>query len=1716
MNQSSARRPSRPLPPARPARRALAAALAAALVAAYAPGAALAQLPTTPTVAHGSAGIVTSGGQMTVTNSPNAVINWQSFSIGPENGVRFEQADASSKVLNRVLGNDPSNILGGLSSNGQVWLVNPNGVLFGANARIDVGALVASTLGISDADFLAGRHAFGSDGVPGGQVLNQADFETSFGGRVWLVGGSVHNEGTVRAPGGQIVLAAGQSVDLVDSGLPNVTVRVSASDNDVVNLGSLLAPAGGSIDLHGAIVNQHGIVRADSLDAAAGGRVVIRAQGDVLLGDDSTTSADADAEGYATGGSVTVESVAGTTTVQGGVSAAGGYGVGGQVRLLGRRVEVNSGRGIDASGVAGGGQVLIGTAQAAGPSAGDAGSVLVDYGTPVTANATESGDGGSIIIRSTGATEVYGYLQVLGSGYLNKGGTVETSGAFVDARPTAIDLGGAEGGNWLLRADNVNIVTGTCPLCGDDARAPVQESIVSNGLVRDVLAQGGKVRLEAASAGAAPLTGNLKVTGDIDATEYAPVGAALTLAAQNDLTTVDGGVRIGNDANPMPVTLIADLDRNGAGALRLGRGTVISTAGADLVLGGGATGNNAAQLVSLNLSTLDAGGGTLLVLADKVDIRDDSSVSGDAILLAGGSLAIQDSTLNARAGTGFISLNAGTVDIARSRASANRYLEVLAAQRLTLADTTLSAGGAGDDLKLRTASLAATGSTLATPNGRWLAYLDSAEAFSPALFGTLGYTFVQTGASDTDTPAVSGPGRNGVIVRAPLDVRLQVNAGRVYDGTTQAAFSSVLSSDLAPAFVLQTREGTVQGRFADKNAGTGKTIAVDGASPYTIATADGKPVYGARQVFLADVAPKSVDAVLTAANKVYDGTRAATVSGTLSGAVAGDDVRLQGAGLFDTKDAGIGKAVTLSGSALGGADAGNYRVGSVTPARADITPRTIAATGLVVQDKVYDGTRAATLSGSLSGVLAGDTVSLSGATGLFDDKNVGTGKTVSVSGATLAGADAGNYALAAGTATLRAAITPRAITLADLKAQDKVYDGSRNAVLTASLAGAVAGDAVTLDAVGQFDTKDVGAGKAVAITGTLGGADAANYRVSMPASTRASITPRPLEIVLAGDVRKEYDATTQASLAAAGFRLDGLVAGETLSLRADAQASYASPNAGSNLPVSASGTFEIGGAGAANYRIGATALTGAPNLVQATVTGNVGTITPATLVYEALPAAAVGATGTGALGGTVTGFKGGDTLASATSGTLQWQSAATPGAAPGNYAIVGGGLAAANYQFVQAPGNATALTVKAGLPAGSPEQVAVDGSAQAIATAVQAAAPVAVAAASVQAPSGGVFDRTAAAPAPAYASTSASSAASSAASASASASTSTAASGSASARTFEAVRIGSMNYDELGRMLAYRKDFKRKLFADAIYKLSIDPSLADLRPCPTAADAASGTCRITPEQVATLQAARAQAASGANAAHGARARVANLPQIERKIAVLIGVNDYADKNIPQLFNAIPDADAVSRVFADKLGYEVRVVRNPGKADIVRALNDVAAEAGAADSVVIYYAGHGISLEKNGAGYWLAADASVTDPKGWISNGDVAHLLAGIRSKQVTLISDSCYSGAFAREGLGAVGRNVKADDVLAKRSVVVLSSGGDEPVADEGKDGHSVFAWNFMQVMGSVKSWTPGSTIFSDVQAAVRKEFPQTPEYGALTAAGHQAGGDYLFESRSN
>ncbi|MDB5712479.1 MAG: filamentous hemagglutinin, partial [Sphingomonas bacterium] len=237
-------------------------------------------LPGGGSVAAGSATIATSSGSVIVQQtSQNAVLNWQSFSIGANDSVAFVQPNSSAVALNRVLGPEASSILGTLSANGKVFLINPNGVVFGKGANVDVGGLVASTLGMSDSDFMAGHYSFSGSG---GSVRNDGTI-TADGGYVALLGAHVDNRGTIRANLGTVALATGEAItlDVVGDGLLNITVDKGAIRALIEN-GGLLRADGGQViltaqaagDLLGTVVNNSGIIEARTLENR-GGRIVL-------------------------------------------------------------------------------------------------------------------------------------------------------------------------------------------------------------------------------------------------------------------------------------------------------------------------------------------------------------------------------------------------------------------------------------------------------------------------------------------------------------------------------------------------------------------------------------------------------------------------------------------------------------------------------------------------------------------------------------------------------------------------------------------------------------------------------------------------------------------------------------------------------------------------------------------------------------------------------------------------------------------------------------------------------------------------------------------------------------------------------------------------------------------------------------------------------------------------------------------------------------------------------------------------------------------------------------------------------------------------------------------------------------------------------------------------------------------------------------------------
>jgi filamentous hemagglutinin family protein len=262
--------------------------IAVAVASCFSSGLALAN-PTGPTVVSGSAAIVANGNLLQITNTPHAIINWQSFSIGASELTRFLQQSTSSAVLNRVITQNPSSILGALQSNGRVFLINPNGILFGAGAQIDVAGLVASTLGLSDSDFLAGRLKFTE--VPGaGSVVNQGNLTTPQGGQVYLVGSSVTNSGIITSPKGEVILAAGNSVELVNPGTPNLRVEITAPDSQAVSLGQIVADSG-RVGIYAGLINHSGTIRADSAQLTDDGRIILKATKNVTLEPSSVLSA---------------------------------------------------------------------------------------------------------------------------------------------------------------------------------------------------------------------------------------------------------------------------------------------------------------------------------------------------------------------------------------------------------------------------------------------------------------------------------------------------------------------------------------------------------------------------------------------------------------------------------------------------------------------------------------------------------------------------------------------------------------------------------------------------------------------------------------------------------------------------------------------------------------------------------------------------------------------------------------------------------------------------------------------------------------------------------------------------------------------------------------------------------------------------------------------------------------------------------------------------------------------------------------------------------------------------------------------------------------------------------------------------------------------------------------------------------------------------------
>ncbi|MFZ9400425.1 MAG: YDG domain-containing protein, partial [Opitutales bacterium] len=293
------------------------------------------------------------------------------------------------------------------------------------------------------------------------------------------------------------------------------------------------------------------------------------------------------------------------------------------------------------------------------------------------------------------------------------------------------------------------------------------------------------------------------------------------------------------------------------------------------------------------------------------------------------------------------------------------------------------------------------------------------------------------------------------------------------------------------------------------------------------------------------------------------------------------------AGVFADKNVGTSKSVTVSGYAISGADAANYALVQPTGVTADITALSLAVTGATAANKVYDQLTTATISGGAIAPILGDTVTLdiSGRAGVFGDKNVGTSKSVAVSGYTISGADAANYTLVQPTG-VTADITALSLAVTGVTASNKTYDALLGATISGGTIAPISGDDVTLDISGRagvFGDKNVGASKSVTVSGyTISGADAANYSLVQATGVTADIVALALDVTGAQAANKIYDALLGASIT--GGTVTPL-SGDTVVLDGSARVGqFSDKNAGSAKTVTVSG-YVLTGADAGNYAL---------------------------------------------------------------------------------------------------------------------------------------------------------------------------------------------------------------------------------------------------------------------------------------------------------------------------------------------------------------------------------------------------------------------------------------------------------------------------------------------------------------------------------------------------
>jgi len=1183
-------------------------------------------LPTGAQVVAGQAGVAQSGSQMTVTQgSDKAIINWQSFNIGSNAAVQFIQPSTSAVALNRVIAGDASQIHGKLSANGQVWLINLNGVLFGKGSQVDVGGLVASTLSITDADFLAGKAVFSRNGAKGG-IVNQGEITAADGGLVALLAPTVSNEGIVTARLGSVVMAAGDRItlDAGANGLLQVAVDPATVKTLIENKQLIVADGGQAImtgkaadALSASVVANTGTIQARSI-AAREGRILLIADmehGETQVGGTLDASAPAGGNGgfiETSAAHVTVANSALITTKaasgQSGtwlidpndftIAASGGNMTGAAVSAA---LQNNGNFTIETAtqGTAGGnGDIRVNDAVTW--SANSTLTLKAERNIDINAVVSVNGDGKlAMNYGSAGNINTPGFsgrvnFEKSGSGLL----TVNGQGYDVIKDVTALQaINSGLGGKYALGAD---IDVGNFTPIGDNSTDSDASRFTGtfDGLghvIRNLVIDQPAMRF----VGLFGATGNSSVIRNVGLEGGSVKGGYVVggLVGYNM-----GRISASYATGSVSASALTFNDSAAGGLVGRNSGSISASYATGTVSASASGGGNASAggLVGGNNGSIGASYATGSVNA---------SASGGGFASAGGLVGENHSggSIAASYATGPVSASASGGGYASAGGLVGYNAGSIGASYATgpvsasTSDGDASAGGlVGENVGSISASYA-TGSVSASPSGFCFAYAGGLVGYNGGSIGDSYATGSVSASGDRNAYAGGLVGENVGSISASYATGSAIASG----GSLNRAGGLVGVGDnggtITGAFYATTdvngnvinHGGVADGDWSGNALGTGKSLAdLKKAGTFAAwgAKVDDRGGSGAVwRIYEGNTTPLlrsfltalTVDAG-TLADRVYDGSAASGTVGSYTPSVSG--AQPAGSLSYTAVSKNAGTYRTSDGSLrLGGlySDQRGYDI-SYAGSSLTVTPAALTVTTGAVT-KTYDGTTAAAGSAIASAgtqLFGGDT--LSGGSFAFTDRNAGSGKTVRVSGVTINDGNGGNNYTVTYADNTASTIDKAALTVTT-GAVTKTYDGTTAAAGSAIVSGGqLFGDTLSGGSF-AFTDRNAGSGKTVRVSGVTinDGNGGNNYTVTYADNTASAIDKAALTVTT-GAVTKTYDGTTAAAgsaIASAGTQLFG---GDTFS---GGSFAFTDRNAGSGKTVTVANVTVNDGNGGNNYTV---------------------------------------------------------------------------------------------------------------------------------------------------------------------------------------------------------------------------------------------------------------------------------------------------------------------------------------------------------------------------------------------------------------------------------------------------------------------------------------------------------------------------------------------------